>query len=81
LNFQITLSVEGRSIFLLNTRIQPLARLSLMSFMLSDQAPFFQSGNLTVPADQFHAIGSFDPTFTISEAGICVAAGCPMILG
>jgi len=49
--------------------------------MLSDQAPFFQSGNLTVPADQFHAIGSFDPTFTISEAGICVAAGCPMILG
>jgi len=33
----------------------------------NDQAPFFPSGNLAVPADQFRAIGGFDPTFTISE--------------
>jgi GT2 family glycosyltransferase len=33
----------------------------------NDQAPFFPSGNLAVSADQFRAIGGFDPTFTISE--------------
>jgi GT2 family glycosyltransferase len=32
-----------------------------------EQRPFFPSSNLAMPADQFYAIGGFDPTFTTSE--------------
>jgi len=33
----------------------------------NDQAPFFASCNLAMPADQFRSIGGFDPAFIISE--------------